>query len=982
MPQRAPLLTTQSPFGPSVFSTSWNSSRGRASTLSGQLQDPTSPPRLGFRKDSLIDTDIRTLDYLGLVDPSPQSATLDVTSLDALAAAGYDASLRPLLANTTFSNNRFRSYSVNAKEKYGVEDDEEALGTYYSGTLTPSAEAAAQALAATRAQIHQHNLEVQAFAHQASSSRPRAQTTGLLDSSSRFWRNYIVAPSRLDNTLTASDLEPEDANAFEVSTDALQALQMQQLQQNQMLQQYSTQPVAIDIPNSEEVSRALWLGNIPASATPASLKAIFETFGKVDSARVLTHKSCGFVNYEKIESAVLAKSQFDGKEVFSGGGPVRIGFAKPPSAPGGISAIEVMSSSGPGGSARTNADTNAGTLSTGVASLSVQADEGQSHLIALNTGDMHTSIIDIVRELGATPDEQSRISAAVERALAYDQYATEIPAVPEPSQSRMHDAPRLREIRKKVDNNLCSQLELEDIALTMLPEIVELSSDYLGNTVVQKLFEYCTEPVKEAMLQQIGPHLAEIGVHKNGTWAAQKIIDVAHTPVQMSTIVDGLRPYSIPCFLDQYGNYVMQCCLRFGAPFNNFIFETMFARLMDVAQGRFGARAMRASLESHHVSKDQQKMFAAAIALNVVQLATNTNGALLLTWYLDTCTLPNRRKVLASRLIEHLVDVCTHKVAHLTVLKIINQRNEPEARDMILRAIFFSPQEVLTELLKDQSCGANLIFKIITTPFFDDALRSEVGEKVRNVLLSLKAQPSQGYKRLMDEVQLTPRGQGGGARDLPHSGRDQAESSRPTSKHDAANASFGATQASGGQPNGSYFPKGATQPHIPYNPGGSFPQTMNQNVTPAGSYDQYNGLVAAQQASHMNFQQAQMTPQSQLQYQTPRPVGIYTPEMHAFAAQSTQMPQYYQTLHRNPMINTPQQFQMPPGAIMAQPGFNPQNGFAPMMGMGGNRAGNMWPQYPNSYMMPQQQQQQQQQMQGRAMMGDGRRGRVSGVALY
>ena len=32
------------------------------------------------------------------------------------------------------------------------------------------------------------------------------------------------------------------------------------------------------------------------------------------------------------------------------------------------------------------------------------------------------------------------------------------------------------------------------------------------------------------MLERIAPFLASIGVHKNGTWAAQKIIDHANTP--------------------------------------------------------------------------------------------------------------------------------------------------------------------------------------------------------------------------------------------------------------------------------------------------------------------------------------------------------------------------------------------------------------------------------------------------------------------
>lgn len=57
--------------------------------------------------------------------------------------------------------------------------------------------------------------------------------------------------------------------------------------------------------------------------------------------------------------------------------------------------------------------------------------------------------------------------------------------------------------------------------------------DYIGNTVVQKLFEFCSEETKSKMIMKIAPYLASIGVHKNGTWAAQKIIDTAHTEEQV-----------------------------------------------------------------------------------------------------------------------------------------------------------------------------------------------------------------------------------------------------------------------------------------------------------------------------------------------------------------------------------------------------------------------------------------------------------------
>ncbi|KAJ5721066.1 uncharacterized protein N7483_009000 [Penicillium malachiteum] len=781
MPQRGGLLNSGNPFGPSLFSSHWSTGRDRATTLSSirSSEDPTSPSVSSFSRDGLTDSD-RTLDYLGLAE-TPQSAraTLSHPSMEALLQQQQQqqAGLPGLLAGMELmkNSNRFRSYSVNAKEKYADDEDMEYESRYSqlpSGSLNPSAAVAAAHLAQTQAQIHQHNLAVQAFTNHASISRPRARTAGILEAppTRSSIRNYLATPSRLDNSFNADDLMVE--NEYDDLSDAVLGLRLDA----------SGGPVAGmrgagdlgDENNQDGPTRALWIGSIPVSTTVTSLEAIFGIYGKIESTRVLTHKNCGFVNFERLESAVQAKGVLNGKEIFPGAGPVRIGYAKVPgaSASGTPGANGIQSSPTPDPGFKSNFGPGDGLERADTTSV--------PQIPALV--DLLPEMLEIVQEFGANDEDSRNINNTIQSAIAFQDFQDEIPAVPEPSQTRMFDAPRLRDIRKRIDNGACSIQEIEETAGAMLPEIAELSSDYLGNTVVQKLFEFCSESTKEQMLTHIAPHLAEIGVHKNGTWAAQKIIDVAKTPTQMNMIVDALRPYVVPLFLDQYGNYVLQVCLQFGAPFNNFIFETMLSRMWEVSQGRFGARAMRACLESHNSTKDQQRTLAAAIALHSVQLATNANGALLLTWFLDTCTFPRRRTVLAPRLVPHLVHLCTHKVAYLTVLKVINQRNEAEARDIVLKALFFSPgDEVLEKILSDQTSGATLIFKVLTTPFFDESMRGEVVKNVAKVLTKLKASPSQGYKRLMDEVGLSSRGNGR----EHHHGRDHgaSHSSTPEKPH-------------------------------------------------------------------------------------------------------------------------------------------------------------------------------------------------------
>ena len=966
MPQQNNYLDNFNTFGNSLFSTGWGNGRERSSTLTSVRSSdaPESPAHSSFSRDSLADTDVKTLDYLGLAETPRQSqATLAQPGIQRL-------SIQPFISELAgYRNaNRFRSYSVNAKEKYAEEEDDDYYqnGQYSgqpSGAITPLDPSAAAALAATQAQIHQHNLAVQAFANQASGTRPRARTAGVLESPLRsLGRNsYLGTPSRLDKSMTPADFSLTSGLEYASLPEAVRALQL-----NGLGARSNTE--GLDDNNQDGPTRALWLGNIPASTTVTSLQAIFQIYGKIESTRVLIHKSCGFVNFESVESAIQAKSALNGKEIFPGAGPVRIGYAKVPSTSVGESLGNSggLQSRSPDLYANGQTDNRESQGQDIIYGAEANGVHTQSTAAAMTVPDLPAlkeEMLQIVRDFGATIQDQAQVANSIDAAITFTNFEAEIAPVPEPNHTRVHDAPKLRDIRKRIDNNAISQAEIEEIAVAMLPEIAELSSDYLGNTVVQKLFEFCSESVKEKMLVQIDSHLAEIGVHKNGTWAAQKIIDVAKLPTQIGIIVDSLRPYTVVLFLDQYGNYVLQCCLKFGFPWNNFIFETMLSRMWDIAQGRFGARAMRACLESHHATKEQQRMLASAIALHSVQLATNANGALLLTWFLDTCTFPRRRVVLAPRLVPHLVHLCTHKVAYLTVLKVINQRNEPEARDIILKALFFSENDqTLEDILSDQACGATLIFKILTTPFFDEKLRSDVVQNVRNILIRLKATAAQGYKRLMDEVGISSR-----------TGKGDRES-QSTERGSNQNQSRSASQQRPGtgrkhqpeverQYSPQFFPP-LSQQHYPVQGtfSGAVP-SLDPNALTA--YDQYAPGLAPNS----------LNPQLQQAFLAAQGRGISQPDFYPTMG-STGLGSYT-TSSLDPASFRAMQGQhfartMPvnQGSMLQQTAFGGPQNYSSLVG--GNGMSTAY-QYPMQYLSQQQQQQQHlvQQQNG------GRRGRVS-----
>lgn len=377
-----------------------------------------------------------------------------------------------------------------------------------------------------------------------------------------------------------------------------------------------------------------------------------------------------------------------------------------------------------------------------------------------------------------------------------DEFSLPIPELPEGRVARRVDQTRLREMRRRLDTQqLPSSAALREVDAMFAEcedEFVELStgefcfhfgstlpffytksdrfqhcptfSDYIGNVVLQKILERSGDQYRQRFISCISPFLAAIGIHKNGTWLVQKIIQLARTPQQMDAIIAAIRPYTVQLLLDQVGNYVVQGCLKLSDGRNQFIYDAMALRCLEIATGRYGARAMRTSLEHPATTQSQQRLVAAAVVKHVLQLATNPNGVLLVTWLLETSGLTGRYRMLAPQFAAHMAQLACEKLASTIVVKLVNQRIEPDAREAVFNALFFAEgsRQSLQEVLSDYAHGVALLQKILSSTYVDTDDKIRAADRVRQVMASSASDVARnanaGYRRLLEELRMLPVG--------------------------------------------------------------------------------------------------------------------------------------------------------------------------------------------------------------------------------
>ena len=131
---------------------------------------------------------------------------------------------------------------------------------------------------------------------------------------------------------------------------------------------------------------------------------------------------------------------------------------------------------------------------------------------------------------------------------------------------------------------------------------------------------------------------------------------------------------------------------------------------------------------------------------NSVSLSIHANGALLISWLIDSSEFKNRYRLLALQLAPHLLQIATHKLGTQILSKLINQDVYEEAKIIILREL--ENPDILQQVLSDQTRGLGFVIKVISSNYLSPDEKSKLRELAHPILTQMQGT---GFKKALLE---------------------------------------------------------------------------------------------------------------------------------------------------------------------------------------------------------------------------------------
>lgn len=450
-------------------------------------------------------------------------------------------------------------------------------------------------------------------------------------------------------------------------------------------------------------SRSVWIGNLGSEITCDLLMAHFNTFGSIESCRVLETKNCAFVNFYSAEVAATAKAKMNGALI--GNSIIKTGNAK---------------------------DSTANFVTTSYGG---------------NTSNNLSN--DLILSLMKSSSKVTPSAPVTFASIAATSEARILNSESDVSSGMGMDANNLREFRRVIE--ACPE-EIPSILRTLIRicDFKELAIDSYGNILLQKMIERAKIQERAAIFDNLKGSISGIAKHKNGTWVIQKLITVTgDSDIIQKEVINELKDSTIELLEDQFGNYVIQCIfVTLPQDHENvkFIVERIVQNSRKLALGKFSSRALKSILDASN--SERQKVISQSLAKESVVLSVDPNGAVVIQWILDS-DLPGKICLITGHLQGRLAQVALTKQGSVIIARIIGSTDEPKYRDSAILELYelssmesdsknietnFRNSSQLNALL-DEPATCSILFKAyqVSKP----AIRIRLAEKLRPKLIKL-----------------------------------------------------------------------------------------------------------------------------------------------------------------------------------------------------------------------------------------------------
>lgn len=227
-------------------------------------------------------------------------------------------------------------------------------------------------------------------------------------------------------------------------------------------------------------------------------------------------------------------------------------------------------------------------------------------------------------------------------------------------------------------------------------KFVELTTHAFANYLTQKIFQYCSDEQRLALVQQCAPAMATISTNMHGTRAVQRMVECLSTPDQVRAVCDALSASAVSLMCDINGNHVIQKVLQRMEPADNqFVYDAVASNCYELATQRHACCVMQRCMD--FATPQQRDQLAVQIIANALPLVSNCYSNYVVQYLLDL-NIPAYTEAIVSRLRGNVASLSMQKFASNVIEKSL-QNSSQQCRQYLIAELV--DPNVMSRLLLD-----------------------------------------------------------------------------------------------------------------------------------------------------------------------------------------------------------------------------------------------------------------------------------------